>query len=70
MMNQEVLSRLPALIERLPLRQRQVVVGRYYDGRSFEEMAQALEVRPATVRSLLRHGLNNLRARFVIDERG
>jgi RNA polymerase sigma factor (sigma-70 family) len=56
-----LLRELPAAIARLPLRQRQVVIWRYYEGRSFETIAETLDVRPATARSLLRHGLNNLR---------
>lgn len=61
MLTEEVLEGLPAAIARLPVRQRQVVIWRYYDARSFEEIASVLKVRPATVRSLLRHGINNLR---------
>ncbi len=52
---------LPAAIEKLPARQRNVVIWRYYEERSFEDIAQLLAVQPTTVRSLLRHGLNNLR---------
>jgi RNA polymerase sigma factor (sigma-70 family) len=58
---QRVLAVLPAAIASLPLRQRQTVIWRYYDGRSFEEIAETLGVQPATARSLLRHGLNRLR---------
>jgi RNA polymerase sigma factor (sigma-70 family) len=61
LMMQEVLSTLPEAIALLPVRQRQVVIWRYYESRSFEEIAQFLRIRPATARSLLRHGLNNLR---------
>ena len=61
----ELLHALPPLIAALPLRQRQVVIWRYYDGRSFEEIAETLRVRPATARSLLRHGLNNLRRQIA-----
>lgn len=52
---------LPAAIKKLPQRQRQVLILRYYDARSFEDIARAMNVRDATARSLLRHGLNNLR---------
>ena len=45
----------------LPQRQRQVLVGRYYDGRSFEDIADVMGIEPATARSLLRHALQNLR---------
>jgi len=57
----EVLKALPNAIARLPLRQRQVVIARYYEGRSFEQIALALGIRPSTARSLLRHGVNHLR---------
>jgi RNA polymerase sigma factor (sigma-70 family) len=52
---------LPAAIKRLPTRQRNVVIWRYYEERSFEEIADVLGIELSTVRSLLRHGLNNLR---------
>ena len=57
----EVLKALPDAIARLPLRQRKVVIWRYYEARSFEEIAQALEVEPSTARSLLHHGVQALR---------
>ena len=57
----ELLKSLRRAIARLPLRQRQVVIWRYYEGRSFEEIAEALSIQPATARSLLRHGVNHLR---------
>jgi RNA polymerase sigma factor (sigma-70 family) len=56
-----IMRRLPGLIARLPKRQRLVVLLHYYDHRSFDEIASILEVRPATARSLLRHGLTKLR---------
>lgn len=55
---------LPPVIATLPLRQQQVVIGRYYEGRTCEELAQVLEVQPATVRSLLRDGLASLRQKL------
>lgn len=48
----------------LPQRQRQVLIGRYYDGRSFEDIAEVMGIEPATARSLLRHALQNLRKRI------
>jgi RNA polymerase sigma factor (sigma-70 family) len=57
----EVLQFLPDAIKKLPLRQRQVVISRFYDGRSFDDIGASLGIRTATARSLLRHGLNNLR---------
>ncbi|HTE20591.1 MAG TPA: sigma-70 family RNA polymerase sigma factor [Armatimonadota bacterium] len=68
LMTQEVLKALPEAISHLPLRQRQVVIWRYYESRSFEEIAAMLHVRPATARSLLRHGLNNLRRQVARTE--
>ena len=64
LMTQDVLNTLPQAISQLPLRQRQVVIWRYYESRSFEEIAETLKIRPATARSLLRHGLNNLRRKI------
>jgi RNA polymerase sigma factor (sigma-70 family) len=58
---ERVLLQLSQALRQLPDRQRQVVVWRYYEGRSFEEIAAALQIRPATARSLLRHGVNRLR---------
>jgi RNA polymerase sigma factor (sigma-70 family) len=58
---QAVLGSLPSAIAKLPQRQRQVVIWRYYEGRSFEEMAALMNIQASTARSLLRHGLNNLR---------
>ncbi len=51
-------------IAKLPLRQRQVVIWRYFEHRSFEEIAEALHIQVATARSSLRHGLNNIRRSF------
>ena len=61
----QVLQSLPDSIARLPKRQRHVVVWRYYEQRSFEEIAELLNVQLATARSLLRHGLNNLRRQMA-----
>lgn len=65
---EQVFDALPAEIERLPARQRMVIIWRYYDSRSFDEIAELLSVRPATARSLLRHGLNHLRQRLRREE--
>lgn len=65
---QQVLKALPEAISKLPRRQRQVVIWRYYEERSFEEIAERLDIQLATARSLLRHGLNNLR-RWIAQER-
>jgi RNA polymerase sigma factor (sigma-70 family) len=55
-------SALPEMLSHVPLRQRRVILWRYFDGMTFEEIAERLRVQPATARSLLRHGLNRLRA--------
>lgn len=62
---EEVLNALPAAIGRLPHRQRLVVVWRYYEDRSFEQIAAQLEIKPATARSLLRHAITALRQRLA-----
>jgi RNA polymerase sigma factor (sigma-70 family) len=64
----QVRSALPGAIEGLPARQRQVLLWRYYQGRSFEEIAQLLAIQPATARSLLRHALNNLRCHLRVHQ--
>ena len=45
----------------MPHRQRLVLVWRYYDERSYEEIAAQLQIKPATARSLLRHAVAALR---------
>ena len=65
LMSRDVLKALPDAIATLPERQRRVLVWRYYDSRSFEEIAEELGVRTATARSLLRHALTNLRQRIA-----
>jgi RNA polymerase sigma-70 factor (ECF subfamily) len=52
---------LPDAIARLPERQRCVVIWRYYEGMSFEQIAEIMGVKAVTVRSLLRNGLRGLR---------
>ena len=64
-MTQEAVKILPEAIGRLSPRQRAVVVGRFFEARSFEEIAESMDICPATARSLLRHGLNNLRRHFA-----
>lgn len=62
---QQIQGLLPEAMAKLPARQRQVVIWRYYEHRSFEDIAEVLGVRVATARSLLRHGVNNLRRSFA-----
>lgn len=63
---QQVCSRLPEAIAQLPVRQAQVLIWRYFEERSYESIAETLQVQPATVRSLMRHALNNLRRWFNV----
>lgn len=65
LMSRDVLKALPDAIATLPERQRRVLIWRYYDSRSFEEIATELGVQTATARSLLRHALTNLRQRIA-----
>src|ERR1051326_4474810 len=58
---QDLLVTLPDAMKKLSARQRKVLIWRYYEERSFEEIAQRLNIQTATARSLLRHGLNSLR---------
>jgi RNA polymerase sigma-70 factor (sigma-E family) len=50
------------ILARLPVRQRTVMVLRYYEDADDESIAEVLGVRPATVRSLAHRALNELRA--------
>lgn len=52
---------LPAAIARLPKQQRLVVQGRFYEGRSCEDLAQELGTKPAAVLALLARAVNRLR---------
>ncbi len=58
---QSIAEELPQFITRLPSRQRQAVIWRYYEQQSFLEIARRLEVRESTARSLLRYAVVNLR---------
>jgi RNA polymerase sigma-70 factor, ECF subfamily len=69
MLTQEAMERLPEAISGLPQRQKQVVIWRYYEEWSFEEIAEVLGIQPSTARSLLRHGLNALRRRIAGEEK-
>ncbi len=57
----KVCATLAEAIRVLPERQRKVLILRYYEDRSFEEIAGRLQIKAASVRSLLRHGINRLR---------
>jgi DNA-directed RNA polymerase specialized sigma24 family protein len=52
---------LPRLIVRLPWWERHVLLAFYYDGRSFGEIAEQLQLEEALVRALLRAALSSLR---------
>lgn len=49
-------------LQGLPARQRAALVLRYYEGLDDDEVAECLECRPGTVRSLVSRGLATLRA--------
>jgi RNA polymerase sigma factor (sigma-70 family) len=54
-------KRLPEAIDKLPQRQGIVLSRRYFEERPYPDIAKELNVEQATVRSLLRHAINNLR---------
>ncbi len=60
-------SELSDVLNRLPMRQRQAIVLRYYEDLSEEQTARIIGCRPATVRSLLHRAMPALRA--ALDER-
>jgi len=65
---QQIKRSLPAAISKLSERQRNVLIWRYYEDSSFEEIADRLAIQAATARSLLRHALNHLRADMAAAE--
>lgn len=65
MMMREVQDGLPSVIAELSLRQRQVVIWRYYESCTFEEIALRLDIQMATARSTLRHALRNIRRKLT-----
>ena len=58
---QEELESLRCSVARLPDRQRQAVMLRYFADLPVEEVAGLMECKPGTVRSLIRHGINRLK---------
>ncbi|MBW3624704.1 MAG: sigma-70 family RNA polymerase sigma factor [Armatimonadetes bacterium] len=64
LMKNELLGVIQEAIGKLPQRQQQVVIWRYYESKPFNEIAEMLGVCEATARSLLRHGINNIRRRI------
>ncbi len=68
MMMQKVQAGLPSAILHLSLRQQQVVIWRYYEARSFEEIAERLDIQLSTARSTLRHALKNMRRKLIADQ--
>ena len=65
---QQLQAALPGAFGQISDRQRQIVVWRYYEGLSYDEIAERLSIRPASVRSLLSHGLKNLRVWMIQHE--
>jgi RNA polymerase sigma factor (sigma-70 family) len=70
MMLREVQQGLPSAISQLSVRQRQVIIWRYYEVRSFDEIAGLLNVQLATARSTLRHALRNMRRQLDAQHLG
>lgn len=62
--------RVLAVIRRLPTRQREVVVLRYYEDFSIAEIAQLLDISARAVSSSLNRALNTLRPRMREDNDG
>jgi RNA polymerase sigma-70 factor (sigma-E family) len=58
------------LVQSLPLRQRAVVVLRYYEGLSEREIAEVLDIAPGTVKSQASRALVNLRGQLSTLEGG
>ena len=57
--------RLLALLDDLPMRQRQCLVLRYYEGLTDVEVAAALKISPGSAKTHIRRGLEALRTRLT-----
>ena len=57
-----------AVIDALPVRQREVLLLRFVDGMSLDEIAQALDIPLGTVKSRLHVGINRLRSSGAGDD--
>lgn len=64
----ELTERIPAVIARLPLRQRQVVILHCYQSQSYEAIARELHISAATARSLMRYAIRGLRRLIKEDD--
>jgi RNA polymerase sigma factor (sigma-70 family) len=62
-------NELADVVEKLPFRQRVVVVGRYWGDWSEAEIAEALGCRPGTVKSLASRAMASLRRQLRDEER-
>jgi RNA polymerase sigma-70 factor (ECF subfamily) len=58
-----------AEVARLPTAQRDVLVLRYSEGLTYEEIAEVLGCPPGTAKSRVHHGLKKLRARLGSEDR-
>lgn len=61
---QELYDALPGAIADLPDRQRMIIVCRYFEGLSYEEIAVRMGIKTASVRSLQRFALEALRRKM------
>jgi RNA polymerase sigma-70 factor (ECF subfamily) len=58
-------ERMRTCIDKLPKRQREVIVLRHFEGMSYERIAEVLEIKPTTVRVHARAGREALRTLLV-----
>ena len=56
------------MIDALPVRQREVLLLRFVDGMSLDEIAQALDIPLGTVKSRMHVGVNRLRSSGAGDD--
>lgn len=63
-------DQLTALLEKLPVRTRTVIVLRYLHDLDDQQIADALGISPGTVRSQLSRGLTKLRGTLAVDDDG
>ncbi len=61
------LAHMRRAISELPDKHRETVMLRWYDGLSYEEIAQVLDISLGTVRSRLHHSVGKLRMRMNVE---
>ena len=62
--NEELIERIKADILLLPDRTREVITGIFFNKMKYKEIAEDLEIKPSTVKTLLKSGMVKLREKY------